>query len=782
MWVCGLMVAIGCAVSGCGPRPGEIGGRVVAVDAPEERVVTDVASLNGAVMSLAAGVQVTIVGQIGYDMEDAFYLSVEGTLPVRITGGAVHPGENYTALELEVRGTVPGPLESLAVAAGREFDANLTLSGEARVLVYSDRSVAYAVTITALDEEIGAVNAESIATSAVSRASVPEGTDWLVMVDSSRLDSAVACVTDCGASIVDRSPSGLLHVVVDHEGRYSCVNQCAGVMAVEANDAFELAVRPNDPMFSMQPNLQTMRMEEAWDVSVGCDDVVVAVIDSGVRFDHPDLMGRLLSGYDFVSDVAGSLDGDRRDGDATDPGDRPSSDGGTYHGTHISGIIAASTNNGIGVSGITWRTRILPVRAFGLAGLAANFDLVEAVRYAAGLENASGVLPERRADVINLSIARRPDQPEPVCLRMAIEDATAAGVVVVGSVGNNASSIPNFPSAFADVIAVGAIDGSENITDYTNFGPWVDLVAPGGDVDSDLDADGENDGIVSTFATGREESGTLALGYGRVEGTSFAAAHVSGVAALVLGECPELTPSQVRSVLLDSARDIGDFGEDDLFGTGIVDASVAVRRAAAECASGHPLVSVSETVVLLTDENARGEVAIGNDGEGVVRVDQVSVDADWLTVATTGGAADTTIGRIALTADVRGLADGVYRATVDVETANADGEHVDVVLNVGDPAPLAETVIIQLRSIGDGSEIARVEIDLRGGGDYTFAMVPPGRYMLVAGTDRDGDGVICEHDDVCGVGRNGLMPRVVAVRDGDVITGRGVVLTGAFVP
>ena len=620
--------------------------------------------------------------------------------------------------------------------------------------------------------------AGTIASLAVS--SVPEGDDWLVMADG-----AVVCVADCGVTVVDRSPLGLLRVRVgeDRGDAFDCLNGCPGVVGVEANDAFELAVVPNDPMFASQPNLAMVRMEEAWDVTMGSDDVVVAVIDSGVRFDHPDLSGRLLPGYDFVSDVDASLDGDGRDDDATDPGDRPTSDGGTYHGTHISGIIAASTNNGAGVAGITWRTQILPVRAFGLAGLADNFDLVEAVRYAAGLENVSGELPERRADVINLSIARRPDQPEPVCLRMAIEEATAAGVVFIGSTGNNASSIPNFPSAFDDVIAVGAVDPTENLADYTNYGPWIDLVAPGGDNDSDVDDDGVGDGILSTFATGREDSGTLSFGFGRVDGTSFAAAHVSGVAALVLGVCPTLSPAEVRAVIVDSARDVGEFGRDDFFGAGIVDASVAVRRAAAECAGGDAIASVSETVAVLDEQTNRVEIAIGNDGDGVVRVEDVRVseDADWLTVSTAGGAVDATVGRMELTADARGLVEGVYLADVVIDAAGDADEHVDVLLRVGQAAVPVEGIFVTLRSVEDGAEVARVDVRSADGG-YTFSNVAPGDYMLGAGTDRDGDGVICEADDLCGAAMAGALPRVVTIRDGEAITGRGIVITGSFAP
>ncbi len=775
---CVLTMGLVLMIGGCGPQTGGVEGQVIAVDRVTERVVAGEAVGEG-VLSLRAGETLRLVGHVPVGGRDGFRLDVVGTLLVTVNGGGVGIGGGAGGLVFDISDVDDGDDRTISVGLGELIQETIELSGAVLIGVSATGATAYTVKLSAVAETSDAFIARRVV-------AAPWSGDWLIVTERGVGDVASECVERCGAAILDRSPAGVLRVGIAGDevvGTLGCVRKCRGVVGVEANDHFSLAAIPNDPLFGRQWPLSMIRASDAWDVTMGRDDVVVAVIDSGVRFDHPDLTGRLLSGFDFVSDAEVSLDGDGRDADATDPGDRPSSDSGSYHGTHISGIIAAATNNLTGVAGITWRTRILPVRAFGLAGLATNFDVSEAIRYAAGLENVSGELPERRADVINLSIARRPDLPEPVCLRMAIEEAAAAGVVIVGAAGNNATDKPNFPSAFEDVIAVGAVGVDENVTDYTNFGAWIDLVSPGGDVDVDMDGDGDNDGVLSTHATGRDE--TLEPGFGRLEGTSMSAAHVSGVAALVLGVHSELTPAEVRAVLVESARDVGEPGRDDSFGAGILDAGVAVRRAMAERAGGEAIISVSETVVAIGADEDSATIGVGNDGAGVVRVVNVSGDdggVGWLGVTTVGGAADATIGGVVVRVSRLGLRAGVYDGFVTIETADGNGDRVRVVMTVGDGPVLDEEVVVSIRSLADGEEVGRSIATNRDGFEFAMSGIEAGDYVLMAGTDRDGDGIVCESGDVCGMGLRDGLPRVVTVRAGETVFGRNVAIVGSFSP
>src|SRR5262249_46916766 len=136
----------------------------------------------------------------------------------------------------------------------------------------------------------------------------------------------------------------------------------------------------------------------AWDTTQGSDQVIVAVIDSGILSKHPDLVGKIVPGYDFVRASGNSGDGDGLDSNPEDKGEAP------YHGTLVAGIVAASTDTGLGVAGVGWKTRVMPVRAIGVDGSGTSYDILQAVQYAAGMANDSGHVPTRSADIINLSL------------------------------------------------------------------------------------------------------------------------------------------------------------------------------------------------------------------------------------------------------------------------------------------------------------------------------------------------------------------------------------------
>jgi len=310
---------------------------------------------------------------------------------------------------------------------------------------------------------------------------------------------------------------------------------------------------PNDTMWSQQWSLGTgvggIRAAQAWDITP-TGGVAVAVIDTGIR-SHPDLDSKRLSGYDMIRDTFISNDDDGRDSDPTDAGDYDDSLACTgswdfmssWHGTHVAGIIAASTNNGEGIAGVAPNARIVPVRALGRCGGTSD-DVADSIRWAAGVAVAGVPANPNPAKVLNLSLGGY--GPCSANEQAAIDSALAKGAVVVVAAGNDATLASDFsPANCKGVIAVGASNLLGDLSSYSNFGNTVGISAPGGD-------SGDLPGVLSTLNGGI----TLpaAPSYATYMGTSMAAPHVAGVVALMLARDPGLTPGQVINRLKASSR------------------------------------------------------------------------------------------------------------------------------------------------------------------------------------------------------------------------------------
>lgn len=354
---------------------------------------------------------------------------------------------------------------------------------------------------------------------------------------------------------------------------------------------------PNDASYEEQWALFDARgginAPHAWSKTRGSGEVVVAVLDSGIRPEHPDLRGRLLPGYDLVSDVRRSGDFSGRDPDPTDPGDATlagecaigaAATDSTWHGTHIAGIVGAATNNGIGIAGVDWKARVLPVRVGAKCGID-PIDLIDGIRWASGAAPAGAEIadvdraPRHRARILNLSMEF--PGPCPQSLQDAITDAVAAGALVVVSAGNQARPAADFhPSNCHGVVSVHANDPVGGHAPYSNFGD-VDVSAPGGVTSMDV-----RRGVLSTVVEGRKSPGRPT--YAFKEGTSMAAPLVAGIASLALSVAPALSPGELHTLLEATSRpfpvgtgnDCGDAGPRSC-GAGIVDAGSAVAAARA---------------------------------------------------------------------------------------------------------------------------------------------------------------------------------------------------------
>ena len=300
---------------------------------------------------------------------------------------------------------------------------------------------------------------------------------------------------------------------------------------IEPNYIYHQLEVPNDPEYNKQWNLHNINVEQAWDETKG-DGVTVAVIDTGVT-KVPDLKStKVIKGYDFVNDKVSAND-----------------DNG--HGTHVAGTIAQSTNNGYGVAGIAYEAQIMPLKVLSAGGGGTVADIAEAIKFAA----------DNHADVINMSLG---GGGESHLMKEAINYAYDQGVVIVAAAGNENRNASSYPARYPRVISVAATDAAGEKAPYSNYGAGVDISAPGGSETAKI--------IQNTIDPSTGESTFVGF-----QGTSMAAPHVAGVAALIKASGIS-EPEQVLDVLKRSARSVQ---EDPLnhFGAGHLNAAEAVKLA-----------------------------------------------------------------------------------------------------------------------------------------------------------------------------------------------------------
>jgi serine protease len=500
---------------------------------------------------------------------------------------------------------------------------------------------------------------------------------------------------------------------------------------------------PNDPQYPRQWHYPLINLPQSWDVTTGSNTVIVAVIDTGVLLNHPDLENRLTSdGYDFISDPARALDGNGIDPDPDDPGDG-SPGGSSFHGTHVSGIIAAETDNDAGISGVTWSTRIMPLRALGQGG-GTDFDILQAVRYAAGLDNDSGTFPAQKADIINLSVGGSSFSP---AAQDIFTEVRGEGIIIIAAAGNSASSTPIYPAAYEGVLSVSAVDIEKNLTWYSNFGPTIDLAAPGGDNSADINVDGFPDGVLSTC--GNDTTGAIEFVYCFFQGTSMAAPHMAGVVALMKAIYPALTPEELDILLINGSitEDIGPVGRDDPFGRGLIDAFGALVAAQNLAGGGVlPLTLIVNPAALnlgpQSTATLRVEKTGGNAGDQLL-VNAITADVPWLDITEENVDADK-LGTYTVIVDRNQLLPGIYTANITVDADSPTVNDIEVPVSMQVVTPIvggnagfhyvllvdAETFEIKVRDNVPFSP---------GGYAYSFTKVPAGTYQIFAGTDSNND-------------------------------------------
>jgi serine protease len=400
----------------------------------------------------------------------------------------------------------------------------------------------------------------------------------------------------------------------------------ASVEYAEPDRIMHAMFTPNDTYYNQQWDyfdaVGGMRVPAAWDKSTGTG-IRVAVIDTGYR-PHVDLQGQILAGYDFIADTTISNDGNGRDSDASDPGDwttagqcgtGSAASNSSWHGTHVAGTIAALTNNGIGVAGVAYGAKVVPVRVLGQCG-GYTSDIADGIIWASG-GTVSGVTNiAARAQVINMSLGG--GGACDTTTQSAINSARSRGTVVVVAAGNENQNASNSnPANCSGVIAVAATNKSGGKASYSNYGTIVDVAAPGGDSGA---------AILSTLNAGTTTPG--ADNYVGYMGTSMATPHVAGVVALMLAKNPNLTPDDVEAKLKSTARAFP--AACSGCGAGIVDASAAVDAAMGTTTG----TTMSETESNNTISTANSVATSGTTVNGTM---SSSTDTDYFLVSVPAG-------------------------------------------------------------------------------------------------------------------------------------------------
>jgi subtilisin family serine protease len=345
-------------------------------------------------------------------------------------------------------------------------------------------------------------------------------------------EDAAQCLSAAGAEFVSIIEELNVWVVRVPEGKsaeaIAILSSCQQVRYAEPNYMASVAdTIPTDANWNRQYGLVNIRAPQGWDYSTGSAAVTIAIVDTGVDLDHPDLLAKIVPGRDVINDD-----------------DLPDDDHFQSHGTHVAGIAAAASNNGLGVTGVSWGARIMPVKVLGPFGIGPLSGVAEGIVWATN----------HGAQVINLSLGSDSDS---LALQDAVNYAYQRGVILVAASGNDPAGAMFYPALYPNVVAVGAVDATNVRLPNSSYGANLDLVAPGFFIYS-----------------------TLRNGYGYNSGTSMAAPFVSGLAAVLYGMPGNGSSAAVISQMQASAKDLDTAGFDYEYGFGLIQMDSALKLVA----------------------------------------------------------------------------------------------------------------------------------------------------------------------------------------------------------
>jgi serine protease len=513
------------------------------------------------------------------------------------------------------------------------------------------------------------------------------------------------------------------------------------VEIAEVDARVKRAAAPNDPRYGPQSGgvtpavgqwylrtpasgaASSINAEQAWDLTLGSPAIVVAVLDTGVRGDHPDLVGKLLRGYDFVSEdtannFATANDGDGRDADASDPGDwvtQEEADGvfagencdvsdSSWHGTQTTSLVAAATNEGVGMASVGRNVRVLPVRVLGKCG-GFSSDVIAGMYWAAGLQIPAspsdlGTAPlnSTPANVLNLSLGSA--QPCSTTYQAAVNAVTAAGVSVVVSAGNGFGTSVGQPANCSGAIAVGGLRQVGTKVGFSDVGPQVAISAPGGN----CVLEGNTDPCLFPILTATNAGSTVPAANAYSDsfnfsvGTSFSAPMAAGVAALMLSRNPTLTPANIRTLIQSSARPFPTTGgtagtqvcappstsqqlecycTTSTCGAGMLDAQAAVAAAGTPAQPRALIFTTPAQPLPSTSITVDGSTSLGGSGSNIT--------AYLWSLPSNGGIANLQLPTNGSTATITTTGEGTFTVRLRVTDANNVTDTRDMVVSATTP-------------------------------------------------------------------------------------------------
>lgn len=405
----------------------------------------------------------------------------------------------------------------------------------------------------------------------------------------------------------------ILQLAVPEEQEKALVDTLAEdprVEYAELDYVVHATIVPDDTYYSWQWGLAKIQAPTAWDIMGDTSAITIAILDSGVDLNHPDLNDKIVQGYDFVNNDAVAQD---------DHG----------HGTHVAGIAAAETNNNAGVAGVSWGARIMPVKVLDAQGDGYYSDVAAGINWACS----------HGASILNMSFGGSTPSST---LQQALEEAYDDGCLMVAAAGNGYGDGVDYPAKYPQTMAVAATNQNDVRPSFSDYGPEVDVAAPG----------------VAIYSTVWYHSYT----YG--SGTSMATPHVAGLAALVWSVCPEPTNAEVESVIETTAKDLGPTGKDNYYGFGRINAHDAVEAAS-------PTLAVNRRLMIFLADGTTGPwpqtLLVGNDTPcGSLSWNAVG-NAPWLEINPDEGEASMSQpGKITVTVNKSGLGFGTHETTIAV--------------------------------------------------------------------------------------------------------------------
>ena len=522
---------------------------------------------------------------------------------------------------------------------------------------------------------------------------------------------------------------------------------------------------PNDANYAKQWHYPMINLPQAWDITKGSSDVVVAVIDTGILSEHPDIRNQLSpDGYDFISLESVSQDGTNGiDDNPEDVGDEMQG-GSSFHGTHVAGTIAAATDNTIGVAGIAFQSKIMALRALGVGG-GLSSDILQAMLYAAGLDNDSNTTPAQKADIINMSLGGGSfSQTE----QDIVDQVRDEGVIIIAAAGNEDTSALSYPAAYDGVVSVSAVGPEKQLAPYSNFGTSIDIAAPGGDLSKDINNDSVGDGVLSTSGDDSSQNDDIQKVYSYYQGTSMACPHVAGVVALMKAVDPTMTPLTLdthisQGVITEDLAGDGPTTRDNSFGYGLINAYKAVL-AAADPSQIPSFLLVNPLSLNFGNSTSSKTLTVSKSNDNALTVQSFTDDADWLVVTETSVDGEG-MGTYTVTVDRAELPDGPYYATISF-VSSENSVDIPVTMFEGVVTVTGDSGFHYVLLIDANTYQAYYQDEVsvfNGTYSYNFPTVAEGSYIVFAGTDSDNDLFIGDSGESTGAYISLDQPQIISV-------------------